>query len=61
MGDDDTTLEQHLLDQPQAQWETEVQPDRMSDDQGREPMAFVAYGIGHARLSTRLALIPELM
>jgi hypothetical protein len=27
-GDDNAALEQHLLDQPQAQWKPEVQPDR---------------------------------
>ncbi len=30
--DEDAALEQHLLDQPKAQWEPEVQSDRMGND-----------------------------
>ncbi len=52
--DDDPALEQHLLDQPKAQWESEVQPERMSDDLRWEAMALVANGFGHANPSTRL-------
>jgi hypothetical protein len=45
---DDPALEQHLLDEPKAQRKSEVQPDRMGDDLGWEPMALVADGLGHA-------------
>ena len=55
IGDDDAALEQHLLDQPQAQRKPEVQPDRMGDDLRRKAMAFVADGLAHAGPSTPLA------
>ena len=48
VGDDDAALEQRLLDQPQAQGEPEVQPDRIGDDLRWEAMALVADGLGHA-------------
>ena len=32
MGNDDAALQQHFLDQPQAQGEPEIQLDRMGDD-----------------------------
>src|SRR3712207_3197439 len=32
IGDEDAALEQHFLDQAQAQWEAEIQPDRMGND-----------------------------
>ena len=57
IGNDDAALEQHLLDEPQAQRKPEVQPDRMGDDLGREPMALVADGLGHAAVITSEALI----
>jgi hypothetical protein len=41
-------LEQHLLDEPEAQRKSKVQPDRMGDDLGWESMALVADGLGHA-------------
>jgi hypothetical protein len=47
VGDDDAPLEQHLLDQPQAQRKAEIQPYRTGDDLGREAMALVADGLGH--------------
>jgi hypothetical protein len=50
---DDAALEQHLLDQPQAQRKPEVQPHRMGDDLGREAMAFVADRLAHAGPPTR--------
>ena len=53
VGDDDAALEQHLLDQPQAQRKPEVQPDRMGDDLRRKAVAFVADGLAHAGPSTR--------
>jgi len=43
------------LDQSQAQWKPNVQPDRMGDDLGWEPAAFEADGLDHAIPSTRLA------
>jgi hypothetical protein len=58
--DNDAALEQHLLDQSQAQRKPEVQPDRMGDDLRRKAMAFVADRLAHAGPSTQLALIPEL-
>jgi len=61
IGHNDAALEQHLLNQPQAQRKPEVQPDRMGDDLRRKAMAFVADGLGHAGPSTRLALIRGLM
>jgi hypothetical protein len=48
--DEDTALEQHLLDEPEAQRIPEVQPNRMGDDLGWESMALVADGLGHAHL-----------
>lgn len=36
------TCQHHLLDLAQAQVEPEVEPDNMSNDLGRKPMAFVA-------------------
>ncbi len=58
---DDPALEQHLLNQPQAQWEPEVQPNRMGDDLRWKAMVLVADGLAHAGRSTRPALMPELM
>jgi hypothetical protein len=60
IGDDNTTLEQHLLDQPQAQGKPEIEPDCMSDDLGRKAVAFVADRLDHADRSTRRALTLEL-
>src|SRR5690606_38651207 len=34
--DDDSTLEQHLLDKSEAQWKSEVQPNCMGNDLGRK-------------------------
>jgi hypothetical protein len=50
----DAPLEQHLLDQPEAPRKSEVQPDRMGNNLGREPMALVADGAAHDA-----ALTPE--
>jgi hypothetical protein len=61
IGDENAALEQHLLNQPQAQWEPEVEPYRVSDDLGWKAMAFVANGLDHAGSSTRLAFILGLM
>ena len=58
--DEDAALEQHLLNQPQAQREPEVQPDRMGDDLWWEAMALVADRLAHVSQSTRLAVMPEL-
>jgi hypothetical protein len=41
-------------------WQPRVQPDRMGGDLMWDLVAFVADGIGHARRSTLLALMPEL-
>ncbi len=60
VGDEDAALEQHLLNQPQAQREPEVQPDRMGDDLWWEAMALVADRLAHVSQSTRLAVMPEL-
>jgi hypothetical protein len=54
IGHDDAALEQHLLDQPQAQRKPEVQPDRIGDDLRRKAMAFVADRLAHAGSSTPL-------
>jgi hypothetical protein len=56
VGYDDTALEQHLLDQAQAQRKPEVQPNRMSDDLGWEAMALVAERLGNATVPTAEAL-----
>ncbi len=56
IGDNDCAFEQHLLDQPQAQREPEVQPNGMSDDLRREPMALVADRLGNATVPTAEAL-----
>lgn len=45
---DDATLEQHLLHGPKTQEKSKVEPNGMSDDLGRNPVALVADGIGHA-------------
>ena len=58
--DEDAALEQHLLNQPQAQRELEVQPDRMGDDLRRKAMKFVADRLAHVSQSTRLAVMHEL-
>jgi hypothetical protein len=42
IGHNDAPLEQHLLDEPQAQRKPEIQPDRMGDDLRRKAMALVA-------------------
>ena len=41
VGDDDATLSEDQLNIPQAQAEHVVQPDRMADNLGGEPMAVV--------------------
>jgi hypothetical protein len=46
--DDDAALEKHLLDKPEAQRKSEVQPNCMGNDLGWESMALVADGFGHA-------------
>ena len=38
----DPTLSQQILDIPKAEGKTMVEPDRMTDDLGRETMAFIA-------------------
>lgn len=49
IGNIDTSFKHHLLDLAQAQIETDVQPDRVSNDLGPEAVAFVAdRGLGHA-------------
>jgi hypothetical protein len=60
VGDNDAALEQHLLNQSQAQREPKVQPDRMGDDLGWKAMAFVANGPAHAGSSTPLDLMSGL-
>ncbi len=42
MGDVDATVEQPLLDLPQAKIEPDIQPDRVGDDRGQEPVPLVA-------------------
>jgi hypothetical protein len=56
--DNDAALEQHLLDQSQAQRKPEVQPDRVGDDLRRKARAFVADGLARAGSSTPLGLCP---
>jgi hypothetical protein len=60
IGHEDTALEQHLLNQAQAEWEPEIEPDRMGDDLGWKPVAFVADGLAHAGPSTPLDLMSGL-
>jgi hypothetical protein len=60
IGDNDAALEQHLLDQSQAQRKPEVQSHRMGDDLGWKAMALVADGLGHAGPSTPSDLISRL-
>jgi hypothetical protein len=57
---EDAALEQHLLDQAQAQRKPEVQPHRMGDDLRWKAMAFVADGLAHASPSTPLDLMSGL-
>jgi hypothetical protein len=40
--DDDAAGGQHLLDHAQAQRETEIEPDHVADDRGREPVTGIA-------------------
>ena len=61
IGNEDAALQQHLLNQPQAQWEPEMEPYRVGDDLGWKAVAFVADGRGHASRSTRLAYTFGLM
>jgi hypothetical protein len=58
-GDDNAALEQHLLDQPQAQWKPEVQPDRMGNDLRRKAVAVAADRVAHAGPSTRAQSNPS--
>ena len=44
VGDDNAALKQHFFDQTQAQRKTEIEPDGVSDDLGRKPMALVTDG-----------------
>jgi hypothetical protein len=60
IGHDDAALEQHFLDQPQAQREPKVQPDRVGDDLGWKPVAFLADGLAHAGPSTPFDLMSRL-
>jgi hypothetical protein len=60
IGDEDASFEQQLLDQPQAQRKTKIQPHHMGDDLGWKAMTFVADGLGHASPYTRLAFILQL-
>ena len=60
MGDHDAALQQHLLHEAKTQRKSEVQPDRMDNDLGREPMALVADGLGHAPTSNPEASDQEL-
>ena len=60
VGYDNPALDQHFLDQAQAEGKPEIEPDRMGDDLRRETMALVAHGridhgadISHARLPKR--------
>lgn len=46
VGDHDASLQQHFLDQAQAQRKPEIKPDCMGDDLRRETMALVADGCG---------------
>ena len=40
IGDDHAALEQHLLDQSQAQWKSEIEPYRVGNDFGWKAVAF---------------------
>ncbi|OAI28057.1 hypothetical protein A1351_12260 [Methylosinus sp. R-45379] len=44
VGEIDPPFEEHFLDQAQAEWESEIEPDGMGDDLRREAMALVAHG-----------------
>lgn len=46
VGDDDPTLEQQLVDQPQAERETEVEPHRVGDELGWETVPLAGGGRG---------------
>jgi hypothetical protein len=52
VGHDDASFEQHLLDKTQAQRKSEVQPNRMGNDLGWEPMALAADGAAHGVVLT---------
>jgi hypothetical protein len=55
IGDDDATLSQYQLNIPHAEAEHVVQPDRVTDDFGGEPMAEVGVGLRlHAASLARL-------
>jgi hypothetical protein len=57
VGDNDPTLLQQFFDQAQAQWEPEIEPDRVRDNLGWETMALVADGRGHTSASIPQVLI----
>jgi len=44
VGEDDPAFEQHFLDEAQAEWEPEIEPDGVGDDLRWEAMALVADG-----------------
>ena len=54
VGYDNAELEQHFLDQTQAQGKSRIQPDDVCNDLGRKTMTLVAdRTLGHAAVSTR--------
>jgi hypothetical protein len=59
IGDGDAALEQHLLDQSQAQTKAKIQPDRTGDDLRRKAVTLVADGLAHAGPSTRSQSSPS--
>lgn len=60
VADQDTAGGQHLLHHAQAQWKSDIEPNRVGDDLGWKAMTFVANELDEASQSTRLALAPEL-
>ena len=48
---DDTALCQKIFDHSQAQWETEIQPDRVGDNIRLETVTVVEIGFGYAARS----------
>ena len=51
VGHDDAPLGEEIFDIPEAQTESIVEPDRMADDLGREPVSVVARCFGVHRRS----------
>ena len=54
-------LQQHFLDEAQANWKPTIQPNRIGDNLARKAVAFVAHGrLGHLPAYTPASTQAEL-